>query len=151
MKKSLSFERAIARYIASIWKRNGKNAKSIWMGISIVLLLMVFANSLKARKYSYAQISNTQQAIEKAITAGDYALAQKLYEACKQEACLLLYERVYPLETATKKIDSLENKLKTYPGNLDIYTLLEVIYRQVGKIDLADYYLRQIKQLDPSR
>lgn len=160
MKKKLGFEGAIVRYILSVWERSGlriakkfyiKNAKTIWMGASIVLITMVFANSLKASKYSYASIDDTPLAIEKAIMMGDYALAQKLYETCNQEECLALYERAYPTETTLKKIESIESKLTEYPGNLDIYTMLEAMYRQVGNMTLADYYLSQIKLLDPGR
>lgn len=160
MKKDLGFEGAIVRYILSIWKRSGlsvakkyyiKNSKIIWVGVSIALIIMVFANSLKASKYSYTSIYDTLGAIKKAIAAGDYSLAQRLYEACNQEECLSLYEQTHPVETIEVKIEVFENKLRDYPGNLDIYTMLEAMYRQVGNTALADYYLGQIKLLDPGR
>ncbi len=104
-------------------------------------------------KNSVVGAENIHQVIEKAARLGDYETAKELYESCIVPWCQSitgLEDKVYPERVVERRISELEQKLESYPENIQIYLMLADLYGQIGSGERSNEYREKARVLDPN-
>lgn len=123
----------------------------VWVGVAIVSLVLL-TSALNAQN-SVVGATTLKNVIEAATKRGDYALANRLYQAKGGHvlgAEAELENMIYPEQVVERKIIELETKLADYPGNREIYLALSKLYSQLDNRVKADEYREKARILDPN-
>lgn len=149
MKKSEGFWQSLEKYS---WKVLGRSPLPwAWVGIGVIMAILL-ASALNT-KNSVVGAENINEVIGRAARLGDYGLARGIYESGGERvlgAESELEDLVYPERVIERKIGEIEEKLKEYPGNREIYLMLTNLYTQVGDEELAGEYGEKARVLDPN-
>lgn len=147
MKKRASFWGAFERYTWRVTER----APLPYFVIATGLALLVIVTSMFGK--SLVGVQSREEAIKRAAEAGDYGLAEELYQTGEEQVLGVrseLEEVVYPVKKIEARIRELEARLGEYPGNREIYLELAGLYRQSGKVEEAKRYAEMARVLDPN-
>lgn len=113
----------------------------------VVVTLSVFGKNINSA-------ISTDTAIKMLVKYGDYPLAEKLLKESSNSLVLgaksEVYDLVYPENLVERKIDGLENSLKRYPSNREIYLQISSLYEQIGRSEAAQQYREMARILDPN-
>lgn len=154
MKRVQSFWRDLENYT---WKIIGRVSPALpWLGIALVLLTVIV--SIRTSRTSLVGIRGLREAALHAARAGDYELAQHLWEnrsLGENDRLVLgveseLEDLVYPERVVEREITRYETLLLKYPGHRDIYLWLAELNTQVGRIEKAQEFFDLAKELDPN-
>lgn len=154
MKKDLNFWLSLELYLRNVVKRSPIR----WQWVGVGLVGLVLFTSLLNVKNSIVGVKNTREAIELAVSRGDYETAQELFNHKSQmtnSQMVLgvdseLEDKVYPERKVERKIAELEEKLKEYPSNREIFLQLAELYGQIGNQEKSDEYREKARILDPN-
>lgn len=147
MKREVSFWQSLEAYAWKVARRSPLPYPLIIVGLClIVMMASIFGKGL-------VHVQTQEEAIRAAAGAGDYPLAERLYQTSGQRvlgASSELEEVVYPVKNVERKIAELEEKLREYPGNREIYLGLAKLYGQMGRAEEAEKYQEMARILDPN-
>lgn len=130
-----------------------------WWYVGTVVVVLTMLMSLVNRNNSMVGVTSTREAIERAAKAGDYELAQDLYEQCQVTQChdsrvlgaeSELEDLVYPERRIEREIVRYEELNTKYPGSRAILITLYELYKQVGEEEKAKIFWEQARILDPN-
>lgn len=157
MKKNMGFWQSLERYIwREIWR---SGLPYLWQPMTSGFVIVVIVVSLVNVKNSTVGARNTQEAIELAVSRGDYQIARELFtrqqanettntEVLGEES--ELEDKVYPEKVVERRIAQLEQKLQEYPENRTVYLALANLYAQIGNQEMASQYREKARILDPN-
>ena len=149
MKSKSSFCQSLEKYGQSLARRSP--LPYTWVGVGLVFITILI--SILNVKNSVVGAASLGGVIKLAAERGDYELARQLYEAGEEKvlgAESELEDKVYPGRVVERRIAELEEKLKIYPGNRDIYLMLGELYTQAGEEVRANEYREEARILDPN-
>lgn len=149
MKKAEGFWRGLEKYT---WKLVGRSPLPwAWVGVGAACSIIVISWSYGGQTVVGAR--DIREVVERAAGRGDYDLARGLYEAGDEKvlgAESEIEDKIYPERIVERRISEIEEKLKKYPGNREIYLILADLYGQVGNQELASEYREKARILDPN-
>lgn len=148
MKKKERFWRSLEKYGYGVARRSPLP----WPYVGLALIIVVIAVSWGNVKNSVVSARNVRDVIEKAVNRGDYQTAKELLTndgvlGVESE----LEDKVYPERVVERRIGVLEEKLKEYPENRDIYLALADLYGQLDNQEKSDEYREKARVLDPNK
>jgi tetratricopeptide (TPR) repeat protein len=154
MKKEMNFWRSLEEYSWKVVKRNPLP----WQWVGIGLIVIVLLTSAVSAKNSMVGARNIREAIEIAVSLGDYETAQALFDKMLDSRSKMLVlgaeseleDKVYPERVVERRVIELEDKLEIYPGNREIYLSLATLYQTLGNQEIADEYREKARILDPN-
>jgi len=159
MKKSEGFWRSLEIYT---WKVAGRSPLP-YSNLISGLVMVVVVSSLFGKSLSGAR--SAEEATRMAASRGDYTLARQLLtnqQTSGASSNLVLgvstdlpaqagmEDLVYPEKVVERRITELEEKLREYPGNRQIYLTLAGLYEQLGNQEKSSEYREKARVLDPN-